>query len=65
MNKIRSFKLTAKSSDPNKVSTNITCEMTINFTLLDQNNRTMWIVGSAPPSLYSANYPGKVKIELG
>ena len=25
----------------------------------------MWAVGGAPPSRFSANYPGMVKIELG
>lgn len=25
----------------------------------------MWEVGTAPPSKFSANYPGQVKLELG
>jgi hypothetical protein len=40
------------------------CELVINFTLLEDNNRTMWPVGDAPPSHYTANYPGKVMIKL-
>lgn len=65
LNKLRSFTFYASSSDPNTPSANVTCSITINFTLLDPNNRTMWIVGSGPPSHFSANYPGKLRLELG
>ena len=65
MNVPRNFQLTTYSTDPNSAALNITCSIIINFTLLDQNNRTMWQVGSAPPSKFSSNYPGKVKLELG
>lgn len=38
--------------------------MILNFTLLEDNNRTMWPIGAAPASHYNANYPGKVVIPL-
>lgn len=41
------------------------CSLQVNFTLLDPGNRTMWVVGDGPPSRYSANFPGVVRIELG
>jgi hypothetical protein len=59
---ISNFNITALSSDPKQPNANITCSLQINFTLLDQYNRTMWPIGSAPPSNYNANYPGKIKI---
>jgi hypothetical protein len=62
--KVRSFDLTAISSDPNSGG-NLSCSLTVNFTLLEENNRTMWAVGGAPPSKFTANYPGVVKLELG
>lgn len=64
LDKLRSFTLTATSQDPNDQQ-KISCSLQVNFTLLDENNRTMWAVGGAPPSKFSANYPGMVKIELG
>jgi len=62
MDVISNFSILAVSSDPNQSSDNITCTLSVNFTLLDEYNRTMWPVGMAPPSTYNANYPGKVKI---
>ena len=56
--------MTASSSDPKGSGTSVICDLVLNFTLLEENNRTMWAVGGAPPSNYSANYPGLVKIEL-
>ena len=38
--------------------------MTINFTLLLENNRTMWPIGLTPASHYVVNYPGKIVIPL-
>jgi hypothetical protein len=64
IDKISQFTVQAISNDPmNKDATKI-CELVINFTLLEDNNRTMWPVGDAPPSHYTANYPGKVMIKL-
>jgi hypothetical protein len=40
------------------------CELLINFTLLEENNHTMWPIGDLPPSTFTANYPGKVEIKL-
>ena len=40
------------------------CMMILNFTLLEDNNRTMWPIGASPPSQYDANYPGKIVIPL-
>jgi len=64
MDTIRAFTLTASSQDPN-VQGQVNCSIQINFTLLEENNRTMWAVGGAPPSSFTANYPGMVKLELG
>jgi hypothetical protein len=49
MDKVRTFTLNATSWDPNTADGNLTCSITINFTLLDPNNRTMWVVGRGPP----------------
>jgi len=43
--------------DPKNVKS---CQILINFTLLEDNNRTMWPIGEMPPSQFTANYPGKV-----
>lgn len=65
MDKVRTFTLNATSWDPNTSAGNLSCTITINFTLLDPNNRTMWVVGRGPPQKFTANYPGKVRLELG
>ncbi len=62
--KISSFTINALSFDPTNLDQNVTCSLQFNFTLLDEYNRTMWPIGSAPPNFYNANYPGKVKIDL-
>lgn len=41
-----------------------TCSFIFNFTLVEENNRTMWAVGDAPAPYYHANYPGKVVIPI-
>lgn len=61
---ISNFTINAVSYDPNSPQLNATCSLSVNFTVLYEYNRTMWPIGSAPPSFYNANYPGKVKIEL-
>jgi hypothetical protein len=62
--RISSFTINALSFDPTNLDQNVTCSLQFNFTLLDEYNRTMWPIGSAPPNFYNANYPGKVKIDL-
>lgn len=64
LDKISSFKINALSYDPSRPDQNITCYVQVNFTLLDEYNRTMWPIGSAPPNFYNANYPGKIRIDL-
>lgn len=61
---LSNFTIDALSYDPSSISKNVTCTLQVNFTLLDEYNRTMWPIGTAPPSFYNANYPGKVKIDL-
>jgi hypothetical protein len=61
---ISSFKVIATSKDELDNSTVAKCEINLNFTLLEFNNRTMWPIGDAPPAQYTANYPGKVVIKL-
>jgi hypothetical protein len=61
---ISNFTINALSFDPSDLAHNVTCSVNVNFTLLDEYNRTMWPIGIAPPSAYSANYPGKIKIDL-
>ena len=65
LNRVRSFKIAASSSDPGGSGGEVSCEVVLNFTLVEEDNRTMWEVGGGPPSNFSANYPGLVKIELG
>jgi hypothetical protein len=60
---MNSFKIIAKSKDEMDPAEQ-NCELVINFTLLEDNNRTMWPIGDAPPSDYTANYPGKVLMRL-
>ncbi len=62
MNVERSFTITAVSNDDNMPDVKVSCSLVLNFTLLDANNRTMWEVGAAPPSRFSANYPGQLKL---
>jgi hypothetical protein len=64
LNKIISFKISALSFDPSSLDQNVTCTLQVNFTLLEEFNRTMWPIGTAPPNSYNANYPGKIKIDL-
>jgi hypothetical protein len=63
LDKLMNFTIFGKSTDENTAE-EIKCSMIINFTLLENNNRTMWPIGIAPPSDYNANYPGKIKIAL-
>jgi hypothetical protein len=64
LNIVSNFTIQALSYDPSDLSQNVTCLLLVNFTLLDEFNRTMWPIGTAPPSFYNANYPGKIKIDL-
>ena len=62
MNKLKSFTLSATSKDPNGSGDQANCSLVVNFTLIEENNRTMWAVGGAPPTNLTANYPGMVKM---
>jgi hypothetical protein len=42
----------------------MSCSFIFNFTLVEENNRTMWAVGDAPAPYYNANFPGKVVIPI-
>lgn len=64
MDKMSSFRIVAKSREEMVPDQVIKCEIVVNFTLLEDNNRTMWPIGEVPPSTYTANYPGKVVIQL-
>ena len=64
IDKINTFKITATSKDDMVPKVNKTCQIVINFTLLEDNNKTMWPIGEMPPSQFTANYPGKVEIRL-
>lgn len=57
------FTILAHSTDPTS-NKSIDCSLVLNFTLLEDNNKTMWPIGTAPPTHYNANYPGKVLIPL-
>lgn len=61
---MNNFTVTANSWDPSNLNQNISCSFILNFTLLQEYNRTMWPIGIAPPNFYNANYPGKIMIEL-
>ena len=54
--------ITATSREPS--NTEVSCSLLLNFTLIDEYNRTMWPIGDAPPSTFNANYPGKIMIAL-
>jgi len=45
LDKINTFKITATSKDDMSPKTIKTCQITINFTLLNDNNQTMWPIG--------------------
>ena len=40
------------------------CLFVLNFTLVLENNRTMWPSGYTPNTEFSANYPGRLEIPL-
>ena len=63
LDRIMSFKIKARSIEPT-TNKSLDCQMVLNFTLLEDNNRTMWPIGAAPAAKYNANYPGKVVIPL-
>lgn len=63
LDQLKSFQIVANSTDPNYPG-EVVCRLQVNFTLLEENNRTMWPIGSAPPSFYNANFPGKINIQL-
>lgn len=63
LDRMLNFTIVARSSDPLKQG-ELQCRMVVNFTLLEDNNRTMWPIGIKPPSLYNANYPGRIRIQL-
>ncbi len=60
MDKISTFKIVAVSKEEMDQKIVKRCEIYINFTLLEDNNKTMWPIGDLPPSKFTANYPGKV-----
>jgi hypothetical protein len=42
----------------------VKCSLIFNFTLVEDNNRTMWPIGVEPSPYYHSNYPGKVVIPI-
>jgi hypothetical protein len=40
------------------------CTLIFNFTLVEDNNRTMWPIGAEPSAFYHANYPGKIVMPI-
>lgn len=60
LDRMMNFKIVARSIEPSTENSTLVCNVTINFTLLEDNNRTLWPIGVTPPSFYNANYPGKV-----
>lgn len=63
LDRVMNFTVIGRSTEP---TTNISmnCSFIFNFTLVEDNNRTMWNVGDAPTPFYNANYPGKVVIPI-
>jgi hypothetical protein len=57
------FTIVAKSIEPTTQAV-MSCSFIFNFTLVEENNRTMWAVGDAPAPYYNANFPGKVVIPI-
>lgn len=62
-NKKLNFTIIAQSTDP--MSTlRATCNLTVNFTLVSENNKTIWATGKVPPTHFSVNAPGEVYIPI-
>jgi hypothetical protein len=57
------FNVTAKSIEPTS-NESVGCTFIFNFTMVEDNNRTMWVVRELPPPLYHSNYPGKIMVEV-
>jgi hypothetical protein len=65
LDKMMNFTIIAKSFEPNALTNStLNCSFVFVFTLVEDNNRTMWQVGDAPAPSYNANYPGKVVIPM-
>lgn len=60
LDKVNSFRVTALSRDEMDREVVKKCEVVVNFTLLKENNQSMWPIGDLPPSKFTANFPGKV-----
>lgn len=64
LDRMMNFTITARSTEPSNPSDKSNCSFVFVFTLVEDNNRTMWNVGDAPAPNYNANYPGKVMIPI-
>jgi hypothetical protein len=59
MDKIWNFTVKARSTDPQS-NTRAICQFILNFTIVMENNRTMWDSGAHFFGDYAVNYPGKL-----
>ena len=57
------FTVVAQSTDP-MTNLRATCTLIVNFTLVSENNKTIWATGKVPPSHFSVNSPGEIYIPL-
>lgn len=51
------FTVVAQSTDPMS-NVRATCKLIVNFTLVSENNKTIWPTGRVMPNRYSVNSPG-------
>lgn len=51
------FTVVAQSTDPLS-TTRATCKLVVNFTLVSENNKTLWATGKVAPTHFSVNSPG-------
>lgn len=55
--------MVAQSTDPLS-TTRATCKLIVNFTVVSENNKTIWATGKNPPSFFSVNSPGDIYIPI-
>lgn len=62
-NQLLNFTVVAQSTDPLSTA-RATCKLIVNFTVVSENNKTIWATGKTPPSFFSVNSPGDIYIPL-
>ena len=63
MNQAFNFTVNAQSTDPLS-NVRVNCKLIVNFTVVSENNKTLWPTGKTPPERFSVNAPGELYVPV-